>query len=89
MHIDQLKLAVQNSPIIIYNKYLLAIAIASLILSCFGLSPIGINPISPAHLTKGKITIYEFSFLVSEVVTNFATIDVRKVNYAFTVVKRS
>lgn len=45
-------------------------------LLCHGLSPVGLNPISPAQLTKNKTTIYEFQFLLSQSVTSKATIDI-------------
>ena len=40
------------------------------------LSPVGINPISPAQLTKGRSTLYEFSFLLDRNVTLSATVDI-------------
>jgi hypothetical protein len=43
---------------------------------CYGLTPVGLNPISPAQLTKGKVTTYEFQFLLSQSVTTKATIDI-------------
>lgn len=43
---------------------------------CHSLSPVGLNPISPAQLTKGKSTTYEFSFLSSQSVPTKATIDI-------------
>jgi hypothetical protein len=55
---------------------LLLIVLSVAILVCRCLSPVGLNPISPAQLTKGKTTLYEFSFLLDQSVSTMATINI-------------
>lgn len=55
-------------------RALVAAALLAMLVS--GLMPVGLNPISPAHLTKGKSTLYEFSFVLDRNVSQPATVDI-------------
>lgn len=54
----------------------LALTVALLATAGRCLLPVGLNPISPAQLTKGWTTLYEFSFVLDRNVSQAATVDI-------------